>query len=129
MKERGFEMEKTEKLVMTIFFVIGCVLIIIGLNMYFNMFNKENKIETRGTITDIDSDNIVYVAYNVDGVEYKSQLEGYSDFFYEGKKIKIYYDKNNPNKIDSKALDTILVACFGIFGIVFSIIGGRRIIW
>lgn len=40
----------------------------------------------------------VFVGYTVDGKTYKSELDAYSSDFYEGMKIDIVYDKNDPSK-------------------------------
>ena len=75
---------KTEKLVWSIFAVIGAVFFVIGIFICILMFNTKGKIETTGVITEItsyrDSDgdrrHNVYVAYEVDGREYESETTG-----------------------------------------------------
>ena len=62
-----------------------------------------------------------------DGRTYESELNGYSSSFYEGKKINIYYDKNNPNKIGMKSLDFIFLMFPG-FGLIFLSIGGTGLL-
>ena len=108
---------KTENLLWIIFTIIGGIFVVIGLIIVGNVFNYENKESTVGIITEIstyrgnndDRNYRVYVSYNVDGRTYESELNGYSSSFYEGKKINIYYDKNNPNKIGMKSLDFIFL--------------------
>ena len=124
---------KLENLVWIIFFSLGVVFILVGLIIYLCFFNYQNKIETTGTITKIsayrndnDSDYDVYVSYNVNGKDYENILNGYASNFYEGKKIKIYYDKDNPNKIGMKSLD-LLFLIFPSIGLIFLIIGGLGI--
>ena len=119
---------KKEKLVWIIFSIIGAIFLIIGLVLFQNVFDYKNKIDIMGTITEIvtsenNENHKVYVSYTVDGKKYESELNGYSSNFYEGKEIKIYYDKDNPNKIGMKSLD-LLFLIFPSLGLVFLIIGG-----
>lgn len=120
---------KVESLIWIIFATIGGIFVILGLTLFGSIFNYTNKIDTTGTITEISSyrDNKVYVSYTVDGKEYESMLSGYSSNFYEGKEIKIYYDKDNPNKIGMKSLDLLFLIFPGI-GLIFLIIGGTGIL-
>ena len=120
---------KLEYLVWIIFASLGLIFIVVGLVVYLCFFNYQNKIETTGTITKISAypnDNDVYVSYNVNGKDYENILNGYASNFYEGKKIKIYYDKDNPNKIGMKSLD-LLFLIFPSIGLIFLIIGGLGI--
>ena len=127
---------KIENLIWTIFASIGAIFVIIGLAVFGSIFNYENKVDTVGTITGISSyysgtnhnrNHEVYVSYTVDGKEYESRLNSYSSSFYEGKEIKIYYDKDNPNKIGVKSLDLLCLIFPGI-GLIFFIIGGTGIL-
>ena len=126
---------KTENLVWIIFAGIGGVFFIIGIFIMVGIFsNYANAVDTKGTITEIrsygssdDRSHDVYVSYVVDGKEYVSELNAYSSTYYKGKEIKIYYDKNNPNKIGVKSMDLIFLIFPGI-GLIFLIIGGSGII-
>ena len=126
---------KVENLIWIIFAIIGAILVVIGFILFGSVFNNNNKIETTGIISEIsssrDSDNNrnhkVYVSYVAEGNEYESTLNGYSSSFYEGKKINIYYDKNNPNKIGMKSLDFIFLMFPG-FGLIFLSIGGTGLL-
>ena len=126
---------KLENLIWIIFAIIGVVFVIIGLVVFGTIFNYENKVETIGTITEIssyrktnhDRTYEVYVSYTVEGKKYESKLNSYSSSFYEGKKIDIYYDKDNPNKIGVKSLDLLFLIFPGI-GLIFLIIGGTGIL-
>ena len=128
--------DKTEYLLWGIFCTIGLIFVIIGSIICLNTFNYNDKIDTTGTITHItsnesyDNENTnydVYVKYTVNDREYESRLNGYSSNFYEGKKIKIYYDKNNPNLIGVKSLDLLFLIFPGI-GLIFFIIGATGLI-
>ena len=87
-------------------------------------------MDTIGTITSIVSTSNdtpdVYVTYNVDGKRYTSVMSGYSSTFYEGKKIDIYYMKNDPNIIGNKKLE-LLILLFPFVGLIFLLIGGINI--
>ena len=125
---------KYENLTWIIFAIMGAIFVIIGLIACKNVYNYENKVDTVGTIAEIsaylNSDNEkkykVYVSYNVEGEKYESILNGYSDSFYEGKEIKIYYDKDDPSKIGMKSMDLLILIFPGI-GLIFFIIGGTGI--
>ena len=125
---------RVENLAWLIFTIVGTVFVAIGFILFGSVFNYNNKIETTGIITEIwssrDSDNNrnhkVYVSYVAEGNEYESTLNGYSSSFYEGKKIEIYYDKDNPNKIGMKSLDLLFLILPGI-GLIFLVIGGTGI--
>ena len=126
---------KLENLIWIIFASIGAIFVIIGLVVFGNIFNYANKVDTVGTITEISSyrntnhnrNHEVYVSYTIEGKEYESILNSYSSSFYEGKEIKIYYDKDNPNKIGVKSLDLLFLIFPGI-GLIFLIIGGTGIL-
>lgn len=126
---------KLENLIWIIFASIGAIFVIIGLVVFGNIFNYANKVDTVGTITEISSyrntnhnrNHEVYVSYTVEGKEYESILNSYSSSFYEGKEIKIYYDKDNPSKIGVKSLDLLFLIFPGI-GLIFLIIGGTGIL-
>lgn len=130
------KMDRVENLIWIIFSILGSVFLVIGLGVCSNIFNKDNKVETIGTISNMysyrnsdgDTNYNVFVTYIVDGVEYESRLNGYSSNFYEGKRIKIYYDKNNPNKIGSESLDLLFLLFPGI-GFIFAMIGIIRNIY
>ena len=122
---------KLDILLWVIFVIVGAIFCLIGIALCGNIFNYENKIETTGTIAEIvthtdnnndDVEHDVYVSYTVAGKKYRSKLNGYSFDFYEGKEIKIYYDKDNPNKIGMKSLDKLFLLFPG-FGMIF-FIGG-----
>ena len=126
---------KLENLIWIIFVSIGAIFLIIGLVIFGNISNYENKVDTIGTITKISShesanddiDYEVYVSYTIEGKEYESKLNSYASNFYEGKEIKIYYDKDNPNEIGMKSLDLIFLI-FPLIGLIFLITGAIGIL-
>lgn len=119
-----------DNLIWIIFANLGIIIIIVGVIVKNTIYNYDNKIETTGIITEISyhrdiDDNReydVYVSYTVEGKKYETKLNGYSSNFYEGKEIKIYYDKDNPNKIGMKSLELLFLIFPGI-GTIFLIIG------
>lgn len=121
---------KIDNSVWIIFAIIGAIFLVVGVIVGVNIFNYDNKIETKGIITDISSyrksddetGHEVYVSYNVAGKEYESKLNGYSSSFYIGKEIDIYYDQYDPNKIGVKSLDLVFLI-FPALGFIFFIIG------
>lgn len=123
---------KKNNLVWIIFLVVGAFFTIIGLFIVQNNYNYDNKIETTAIITrivpdgsvyeDDDTNYDVYVSYTIDGIKYETKLNGYSSNFYEGKKIDIYYDKDNPQKIGMKSLDLLFLIFPGL-GFTIMIVG------
>ena len=113
-----------------VFLIIGIIITSIGLYTSVIMLDNSNKVDTIGTITSIVSTSSdtpdVYVTYNVDGKRYTSVMRGYSSTFYEGKKIDIYYMKNDPNIIGNKKLE-LLILLLPFIGIIFLLIGGINI--
>ena len=126
---------KLENLIWIVFTIIGITFTIIGLVVSVNVFNYTNKVDTIGVITEISSyknaDNErkreVYVSYTVEGKKYESIINVYFSSFYKGKEVKIYYDKDNPNKIGMKSGDLIFLIFPGM-GLIFLIIGGTGIL-
>ena len=123
-----------EKIVWSVFFVLGLCVFIGGVVACFYVFDYSDKIETTAIITSIktygsgdDKTHKVFVSYEVDGVEYESRLNGYSSSYYEGKRIKIYYDKEDPSKIGSKSLN-FLYLMFPAFGLIFGGLGAGGLI-
>ena len=127
---------KVENLIWGGFAGIGVLFVVIGLVICMFTFNYSNKVETIGTITEISSyigsddessSHKVYVSYEVDGTEYESRLNSYSSTFYEGKRVNIYYDKDNPSKIGMKSMDRLFLIFPGI-GMIFLVLGGTGLI-
>lgn len=125
---------KIESLIWIIFASIGALFFIIGMTLTVQMCNYQNKGEAVGVITEVneyrDTDgNIhgtIWVSYTADGCEYKAKLNAYSSDFYEGREVKIYYDKDNPTVIGMKSLD-LLVLIFPGLGLIFLLIGATGI--
>lgn len=119
-----------------IFIVIGLAMtvgaIIVGLHSKKFFRNAE---QTTAVITDIEStrnrrngvteyNHTVYVTYEVDGVQYnKVRLGYYNSGMYEGKTIKVYYNKDNPGKIKTKGSSMVISVILGVVGGVFLLVG------
>ena len=122
---------KIESLIWIIFAIVGAIFVIIGLTVMKNKLNYENKVDTKGTITEIssyrdstgDEEHEVYVSYTVGGRRNRAKLNGYSSSFYEGKEIDIYYDKDNPNNIGVKSLDKLFLIFLGIIFVIIGVSG------
>ena len=113
--------EKTLKFLWGTFTTIGAIIVIIGLIVFFCIYNNyKNKVDTLGIIT--NTGGRTTVSYNVEGEEHESSFSGYSSSFHLGDEIEIYYDKEDVNKIGSKSLDLLYLILPGI-GSVFLLIG------
>lgn len=118
------------------FIVLGLVMtagaIIVGL---YNKKFFRNAEQTTAVITDIEStrnrrngvteyNHTVYVSYEADGVQYnKVWLGYYNSGMYEGKTIKIYYNKDNPGKIKTKGSSMVISIILGVIGGVCLLVG------
>ena len=101
-------------------------MLIVGIVITLKTFNYKDKVEVTGIIDAISPQGegeCTYISYMVDGNEYISKLNLYSSNFYEGKEIKIYYDKNNPDKIGVKTFDSLIFIIPGV-GLIFFLVGG-----
>lgn len=122
---------KFDNLLWIIFSSIGLFIIILGVIIFYAVFNIPNKVETTGVITKIisssnkgsNTSHEVYISYKVKGKEYESHINGYSSSFYEGKEVDIYYDQKDPYRIGVKSLNLLFLIFPGI-GAIFFIIGG-----
>lgn len=59
---------------------------------------SKGKIPVEATIISKKNDSW-YAKYTVNGIEYTSSVNGNTDNLRVGKKLTLYYDKNNPGKI------------------------------
>ncbi len=112
--------EKAIKFLWSVFTIVGAIIVIIGLIVFFTACNYKDKVDTVGIIT--DTGNGTTVSYNVDGEEHESSFSGYSSSFHVGDEIEIYYDKDDVNKIGSKSLDLLYLILPGL-GSIFLLIG------
>ena len=80
-----------------IFMLCSLVVFIIGLVLAirFVVIAPINKGKTTATI--LEETNYTKVKYIVNGKTYIKKYNVYASSYYEGKQIKIYYDKNDPS--------------------------------
>lgn len=84
-------------------FVVGaCIgLLIFLIGSFYSVkvifFDIKGKTKTYGEIINI-TDSSTTVKYSAYGRSYKKVFNVYSSTYYEGKNIKIYYDKDHPQK-------------------------------
>lgn len=118
----------------TIIGITGAIFLAVGLIFSIPAFtHNDQKVFTEGTITKIiteeedgETSHTVYIEYFIDNTPYVSILNSYSSFFYEGKKLEIYYQKDNVYQIGYRKMDYILlifpVTGFILLCITFGII-------
>ncbi len=118
---------KTEKLIAIIFAIVGIVLIMVSLGLYMLTTYKNNEA-TKAVITKIetygrgdDQSHIVTVTYQVDGKTYETNLNSWSSDWYESKEIEVYYDVNNPYKVQAKEMMYLGPLITGILGTEFTL--------
>ena len=124
--------ENQQKWILAIVFVlVGIGIIVYGVFSANGTSEfKKNAVETTATVTkirsEIDAENHVtyqiYVTYSVDGKNYNEYYTSSRKDANEGSQIKVYYDKNNPEKMRvtlSKSSEHFLI----VLGFVFGAIG------
>lgn len=116
----------------SIFAGIGAIFLIVSIVLMVDNQNFKSKADKIvGIITEIntyyDSDDDlnheVWVSYQYNGETYESRLSEYSSSMYEGGRIDLYVDPENPHKVRSGSAATILFFIFGGLGLVFFLIG------
>ena len=119
-----------QKLLFGIFIIVGIGLIIFGIFREIDLSKfKKNSENTTATVVDVSvnynsegNDSYkVYVTYDVDGKTYKNSYDS-SHRPTEGSTIKIYYDKDNPEKM-RKSIAFSSEFGFFIIGAIFAGIG------
>ena len=115
-------MKKIENLIFIFFMIMGVIFISIGILLTAFGINKENRVYIDATIKSIDSNDKVIVTYEVDDKKYTEPLDFYTSSYYEGKKIKVYYDRNNPSNVDVDESSMMMWIFVGM-GILFFLIG------
>lgn len=116
-----------------IFSIVGIGLLVGGIFYYMNYNNFKSKAEeVTGEISRIesyyDSDHDlrhqVYVSYTYDGVYCEDvSIGSYSSSMYEGKKITLLCDPENPHHIMEKSSGTIGGLILMGMGAIFSVVG------
>lgn len=122
---------KTEKLLFSIFGIIGALIIFGGFKLQeSNTKFLEIAQTTMAEITDIDvyydsdgdSHHTVFVEFDVDNKEYFGTLNEYNSGMYIGKEVNIYYDPQNPNIFKGSSSKYAGYLLSG-FGAIFFLVG------
>ena len=116
-------------------FWVGLVIFIagaafLGIGIYVTFFSHRGYVETTARIISVeridhgteDDSHIVYVEYTVDGQTYQEKSNAYTSGDKEGKKVKIYYDPEDPSKIvrDGSVIGYISMGC-GVLAMLIAI--------
>lgn len=88
--------------------IIAGIFFIVSLYWCNSMPNKKALVKTKATITKIKTtdsgemeEHEVFIKYEADGEEIETVTHFYSKTYHVGKKIKIYYEKDNPYEVYS----------------------------
>lgn len=128
--------DRVAGLVGGVFSLIGLVLLLIGIIVLVASIRfKQNAVEVPGVIaqievyrgTDDESEHQVYVTYEYGGRLYENvPISTYSGNMYEGKKITLYCDADNPGNCREGSMfffvPILLMsmgACFAFVGVIF----------
>lgn len=122
---------KKENLIWNILTISGITILLAGIILCLVLFIGSNKGKVTGTIINIseyrdENDDLqydIYVSYQIENNRYQSRLDSYSDEYYEGKNLEIYYDKDNPRTITTQIFNPLILIVPGI-GLVLVIVGG-----
>ena len=111
---------------------IGAIFVIVTIVLFIDNKSFERKADkVMGIITEIetyrdtdgDVEHEVYVAYQYDGEDYESRINSYTSSMYEGGRIDLYIDPDNPYKVRALGSMTLFYLIFGGVGSVFFVIG------
>lgn len=100
--------------------------------MGYSLRFQSTAVEVQGTITSItahrdsdgDSSHTVLVSYSYEGRDFdNARLGFYSSNMYEGKKITLLIDPDNPGRVTSRTGDTFGYIMLLGMGLIFSLIG------
>ena len=118
-----FDNDKLKK-IFIVFSCVGLLLFLIGaiISVKTIFFDVKGKETTYAEVIDLGEDYTV-AKYKVNGKEYERRYSAYSSTYYKGKKIKIYYDKNHPQKSFIANLRYLVLIAPGM-GILFTGVGG-----
>ena len=141
-KEKGIKIKHEINYTFFICLIIICSIFGVCLTLLIkNISYRINGVETVATVyevdrtinykTEYDDDGNsyekkeekceVYINYNVDNQEYNNRLDVDTCEYDEGDKIKIYYDKDNPDDFVSNSVTILLIATIftGLVLIIF----------
>ncbi|MGN0393789.1 MAG: DUF3592 domain-containing protein, partial [Coprococcus sp.] len=108
------------------FFATGVLMLVIAIVCAFFSWNtKKNSEKVIGTITEIYSiredgynrNNGISVEYFYDGQEYEADISEYSSNMRVGRRISLYVNKKDPQRVRTSGLlflPTLVLCCIGI---------------
>jgi len=116
-------------IIVAIFAVVGLLTFIVGgfFAVKIIFFDIKNKGKVNGVITSL-TNNSTTVSYVVNEKEYRKNFSVYSSTYYVGKKVKLYYDINHPNKANLSGMRYLSLIAPGI-GILMTGISGVILIF
>lgn len=117
-----------------VFRAIGIIFMIVGVSFlaetvwltYSASKFYANAVPAEGRIERISS-KVIYVSYEADGEEMMSPLDFYDSAMRVGDSIKLYYSADDPNKIQTKE-SQLLILVFGIVGTAMLGIGAGLVV-
>lgn len=130
-KNKADTVNRVFKLLGLTFTIVGAIVLLVGLGFAVNGFLFLNKAETTSaTLSRYEHANgerysyRTYYSYEIDGKEYKDiPMNYYSSSDYEGKKVTLYYDPQNPMDARPK-WSLFLGSMISVpLGLIFFIIG------
>ena len=89
---------KNLKIVGIFFFIIGLFYIALYVGCNILVEKVGNRIKTDAVVEKV-SYNGIDIVYHVDGEELRAHLNEDQEDYHKGKKIKVYYDRNNHNDV------------------------------
>ncbi|MCM1193601.1 MAG: DUF3592 domain-containing protein [Butyrivibrio sp.] len=121
-----------------VFLVLGICMLICGACWLMSTFRfKETAVEIYGEITGIDRtyDNdgdehySIFVSYEYGGEKYENvRINSYNSNMYSGKKISLYCDPDNPDRVQAGSVLFFPSAILLLMGLLFALIGGGFLI-
>lgn len=140
-KEKGIKLKHDINYGLCIGFIVLTTMFGVSIALFINNISyRINGIETTAVIYNIDKKTNykteykddgssyqkkeekcnVYIKYTVDNKEYKTKLNSGDCHYTMGDKVKIYYDREDPSKIESNSLFIILFTLL-FTGFVFTL--------
>ena len=100
-----FDNRTLSRIGVVIGFIIGFVLIAIGITDIILFSDKSNKAVTTATVSKVVGNGKhadIYVKYDVHGKEYETKINSYFSNWRVGKQLEIYYETDKPSNAISK---------------------------
>jgi len=125
---------RLEYLVFGGFIIGGLLFLTLGIYAVFSRYiSKDNRVYTTAIIEKIttyrdndgDIHHNVFILYEVNGFAYEAKI-GYLATYREGQEVEVYYDKNNPKKVQTES-DNIGWLIFLILPLIVIVIGASGI--